>query len=191
MIYKQSIKISLDEIQKWSAKSSFSLSVLTLLPFLYMWGYSDSITILGNIHESFFQWLVTFLAVILLFILSITIGGILHELIHAVFFAPFLPTKFKGLKFGYMKDKMALYVHLKEPISITGFRLGTVMPGIVLGIIPIISGIMYGYLSVLLFGLFLTIAAVGDFLLLSKTLHVKSGYKIKDNPDDIGVDIIK
>ncbi len=185
MFNEQSIKISLDEIQDWSAKLSFTLTVLTLLPFLFMWGYSDSISFLGNIHESFIQWVGIFLIVILLFIFSLIIASVLHELIHAAFFLPFLSSKFKGLKFGYMKEKMAIYVHLKDPISITGFRIGLIMPAIILGILPIIVGLLFGYLSILLFGIFLTVAAIGDLLLLVKTRNLHSGFMIKDLPDDI------
>jgi hypothetical protein len=38
-----------------------------------------------------------------------------------------------------------------------------------------------------LFGIFLTVAAVGDLLLLAKTMRLHSGYMIKDQPDDIAV----
>jgi hypothetical protein len=187
MVRELLIKISMEEIQLWSARLSFILAVATLLPFIYIWGYSDSIAVIGNIHESFFQWIATFVLMLLLFMLSIIIGGFLHEVIHAIFFAPFLPSKFKGLKFGYMKEKMALYVHLKEPISIAGFRIGLIMPAVILGVLPIIYGLLFGYLSILLFGILLTAASIGDLLLLAKTFHLNSRFIIKDLPDDIAV----
>jgi hypothetical protein len=100
---------------------------------------------------------------------------------------PFLPSGFRALKFGYKKEYLALYVHLKEPISVTGFRIGAIMPAILLGILPMVVGLLYGYLSVVLFGMFLTTGAVGDFILLAKTMRLHSGYMIKDQPDDIAV----
>lgn len=180
-------KISMGEIQRWSVRFTIILFLITILPFLYVWGYIDSARFLGDIHESFVRWIAFFVLTIVLFILSIIIGGFLHEVIHTIFFAPFLPSKFKGLKFGYMKEKMALYVHLREPISITGFRIGLIMPAVILGVFPIILGLLFGYLSILLFGILLSVASIGDLLLLAKTFHLNSTFIIKDLPDDIAV----
>jgi len=184
---KMIIKVNMDEIQKWSARLAFLVMFFGLFAYLLLWELSDSTAILGDIHESFFNWLGAFLLVTALFVLSLVIGSLVHELIHAAFFLPFLPSTFKGLKFGYLKEKMALYVHLKEPISVTGFRIGVIMPAFILGILPIIFGLLYGFLSALLFGILLTVAAAGDLLLLAKTRHLHSGYMIKDQPDDIAV----
>ena len=184
---KMLIKVNMDEIQKWSSRLAFSVMFFGLFAYLRLWEISDSTAILGDIHESFFQWLGALLLVTALFALSFVIGSLVHELIHAAFFLPFLPSGMKGLTFGYLKDKMVLYVHLKEPISVTGFRIGVIMPAIILGFFPIIFGLLYGYLSALLFGILLTVAAVGDLLLLVKTRHLHSGYMIKDQPDDIAV----
>jgi len=184
---KQNVTVSIKEIQKWSARLAFLVMFFGLFAFLHFWDLSDSLAILGDIDESYFQRLGPFLLVTALFVLSLVVGSLVHELIHAVFFLPFLPSKFNGLKFGYDKEKLMLYVHLKEPISVTGYRIGTIMPAVILGVLPTVLGLLYGYLSVLLFGIFLTVAAIGDFLLLAKTMHLHSGFMIKDQPDDIAV----
>lgn len=187
MYKEQFFKVSLDEINSWTAKLTFSLTFLALVAFLSFWGYTDSLSILGDIYESFFNWIGNFLVVIFLFVLSIVFGSVLHELIHAAFFLPSLSYNLKGLSFGYIQDKMTLYVHLKEPVSIIGFRVGLIMPLIILGAFPIILGLFYGYLSILLFGIVLSVAAVGDLLLLFKTRHLHSEFMIKDQPGDIAI----
>lgn len=184
---KMVLKIEMEEIQEWSTRLMVVVLLTGLLPFLMIWGYSDSVAVLGNIHESFFLWAGTYLLYIFLFILALAVGSLIHELIHALAFLPFLQSGLNALKFGYLKEKLALYVHIKEPISVTGFRIGVVMPAVILGVFPMVLGLLYGYLSVLLFGIFMTVAAVGDVLLLAKTVHLHSGYMITDQPDDIAV----
>lgn len=181
------IRVTMEELQSLSLKLAVGLFAIFFFLFTYLWGFSDSVAVLGNIHDSFLVWALKLLQVVSLFIVSLFIGTALHEVVHALFFAPFLKSGFRGLKFGYMADKMAPYVHLKEPISLNGFRVGAAAPGILVGLLPLLAGLWLGYLSIMLFGLFFTLGAVGDLMLLIKTRHLDSSYTIRDMSDDIGV----
>lgn len=181
------IRVSMDELQSLSLKLAVGLFPASLLLFSYLWGFSDSLAFLGNIHDSLFVWTLKLVQVVSLFVVSLFIGTALHEGIHALFFAPFLKSGFRGLKFGYMAEKMAPYVHLLEPISITGFRIGAAAPGLLVGLLPLIAGLWFGVLSLLLFGLIFTLGAVGDLMLLIKTAHLDTDYTIRDMSDDIGL----
>lgn len=187
MFEEQYFNVSLDEINVWTARLTFSLTFFSLLSFFSFWGYSQSFSTLGDFNDSFLEWVISFSVAFFLFLLSIAFGSVLHELIHALFFLPFVSYKLEKLRFGFLKEKMALYVHLKDPISINGFRIGLIMPVLILGVFPIILGLFYGVLSILLFGIVLTVAAVGDLLLLYKTRRLHSDFLIQDQPDDIAI----
>ncbi len=86
---------------------------------------------------------------------------------------------------------MAPYVHIKDSITFWGYRLGVVMPFLILGIIPLLTGLIKGHFFTLLFGLFMKLIAAGDLMLLKKTSQIDSNYLIQDLPNDIGFIAIK
>ncbi|WP_340105572.1 metalloprotease family protein [Rhodohalobacter sp. 8-1] len=103
----------------------------------------------------------------------------------------FLPSRFKGVKFGFDDQHGIPFVHIKEPISVPGFRIGAIMPLIILGLIPIGFGMTYGIISLTAFGVLFTISASGDLLLIARTKGIPADKKLKDMPDRIGFEIVE
>jgi len=193
MIDDNIINIDLAEIEKLSLWMLSFLMLFSIFPFFYVWSdkTSESISELGIlIDESFLLFIWTLIKSSIIFLLFLIAGLFVHEFIHMIFFALFIKSKFSGVQFGYDSEKIIPYVHIKEEISIRGFRIGVLMPGIILGIIPLISGMVQGYLGIFLFGLFFTMGASGDLLILWHTRHVGPFCLIKDLPDKIGVKVI-
>ena len=76
-------------------------------------------------------------------------------------------------------------------MEVTAYRLGTMMPGLLLGVFPYLLGIMTGNVWITFFGLFLTLAASGDALILWLIRNVKPGRLVEDHPTGAGCYVIE
>ncbi|MFW6157603.1 MAG: metalloprotease family protein, partial [Balneolaceae bacterium] len=65
-------------------------------------------------------------------------------------------------------------------------RLGVLLPGIVLGIIPYIWGVWAGNGWLVTLGFLFTLAAAGDFLMFWIIRGAKSDTLLRDHPDRVG-----
>jgi len=188
-----SVNISVEEIPKMSRRILLILVLFLFVPYVFIHGDSfvEEISYLGSLLESsFFSFLYRILWNPILFVIVSIFGILLHEAIHAFSFSLFSPSKFNGIQFGFNKEHGIPYVHIKEPISVLGFRVGTVMPLIILGIIPAALGMYSGYMSLTAFGALFTISASGDLLLIARTKGLKLDQKIKDLPEKIGFELV-
>ena len=114
------------------------------------------------------------------------LGIILHELIHGVVWAFFAKQKFKSIKFGVLWKILTPYCHCKEPLQVSHYILGGIMPAIVLGIIPSIIALIIGNLSLLILGIFFTVAACGDFLIVYSLRKENKQDYVQDHPIEAG-----
>ena len=65
------------------------------------------------------------------------------------------------------------------------------MPGIILGIIPSIIAIVTGSLGLFIFGLFFTLAAGGDFMIVNLLRNEPKNNLVQDHPSKIGCYIFR
>lgn len=120
--------------------------------------------------------------------LIFTLGIVLHELIHGIawIWASGL-RNFKYIKFGILKASLTPYCHCTEPMKRNPYITGAVMPAIILGIIPLLIGLIYGNIPIFLFGYFFTLAAIGDFVMIYYLVrYVDENSNIQDHPSKIG-----
>lgn len=192
-INRKIVVINIDEIPKISLRILLTLLLIVFLPYITLYGseLENEIQVLRQLFEySFFSFLFRMVWVPTLFILIAILGIILHEAIHALFFSFFLPSRFQGVKFGFNEQYGIPFVHIKEPITVLGFRVGAIMPLVILGIIPVILGFFYGSFGPTAFGALFTISASGDLLLVLKTRGISSDQRLKDMSDKIGFEIL-
>lgn len=124
---------------------------------------------------------------ILLAVLIVLI--VLHELIHGVCWSIFTPHHFKDIEFGIMKPSMTPYCACLVPLKKPHHIFGTVMPLVVLGIIPMIVGIAIGNSGVLFIGIVMSASAAGDILIIKNLLAYKSSARevvYMDHPTEAG-----
>jgi hypothetical protein len=187
------ILVNIDDIPKMSLRILLFLVILVFMPYVLIHGSNvgQEISYLSSLlDDSFFSFLFRMVLPPTLFILVSIFGIVIHEAIHALFFSFFLPSKLKGILFGFNKDHGIPFVYIKEPISVLGYRVGAVMPLIILGIIPAALGLYSGYLSLTAFGALFTVSASGDLLLIARTKGLPVTQKIKDLPDKIGFELV-
>jgi uncharacterized membrane protein len=89
---------------------------------------------------------------------------IIHELIHGLFYSIYAKNGFKSLKFGFIPKKQVAYCDCTEVLRIDHFRIGLIMPLILMGLIPTIIALLIGKFLLLLWGILFIAAASVDIL---------------------------
>jgi hypothetical protein len=145
------------------------------LPFYFMWKSEFQ---LENFLPSVWSALIVVLALIL--------GIIAHELIHGIMWARFAKNGFKSIKFGIMWKMITPYCHCKEPLKVSHYVIGAIMPAILLGFIPAILAVIIGNSGLLFLGIFFTVAACGDFLVKYSLRKESKDTLVEDHPSEVG-----
>ena len=158
----------------------FVLPVLLFLggPYLIRWGWR-------GIKESLLA-IDSPVLLSLMFFISVIIGIVIHELIHGIFWALRADKGWRSIKFGIKWKMLTPYTHCKVPLKVKDYSLGVVMPGLILGILPVIIAIINGSFVLWIYGLIFTIAAGGDFVALIMLSSLDSEDHIQDHPREIG-----
>ena len=147
------------------------------LPFYLIWKDSISFKDLFSAGSGwvFLKWLTIFLA-----------GIVAHELVHGITWALFAKKGFSSIKFGVLWKYITPYCHCKEPLQIRHYLIGAITPFIFVGLLPAVYAIITGSINWLLFGIFYTVGAVGDFLIIKLLLPEKRNDYALDHPSEAG-----
>lgn len=126
------------------------------------------------------------------YVAILTVGVVTHELLHAISWILAGRASWKAIQFGFHWKSLSPYTHLQEPIDPRAYACGVMVPGLALGLLPMLFGVMLGYGTWVWFGGLMTVAACGDvavwFLLLR--LRLPSGYKVQDHPSKVGFFVV-
>ncbi|MER2996982.1 DUF3267 domain-containing protein [Pontibacter populi] len=160
----------------------FALPVLLVFIPVYVWLWPEQFE--AHTLESFYQAnkMSVFFYPLLLFIP----GAVVHELLHGLTWAVFCKKGLKSIKYGVHWQMLTPYCHCKEMLPLRAYILGGLMPGLVLGILPTIAGLVLGNIYLFAFGLLFTVAAGGDALILWMLRNAKKQDLVQDHPDLIG-----
>ncbi|MBK7098987.1 MAG: DUF3267 domain-containing protein [Sphingobacteriales bacterium] len=123
----------------------------------------------------FLKWLIICLA-----------GIVVHELVHGITWALYAKKGFRSIKFGVLWKYITPYCHCKEPLQIRHYLIGAITPFILVGLLPAVYAIITGSINWLLFGIFYTVGAVGDFLIIKLLLPEKRNDYALDHPSEAG-----
>jgi hypothetical protein len=125
-------------------------------------------------------------------VIGIFILGIVgHELIHGITWALFAKKGFKSIKFGVLWTMLNPYCHCDEPLKVKQYIIGGFAPALILGITPSILAILIGNLVLLMFGIFFTMVAAGDFLIINLLRKEDSENYVLDHPSEVGCYIFR
>jgi hypothetical protein len=81
---------------------------------------------------------------------------------------------------------MALYCHCNEAITVAQYRITLLMPTIILGFIPVVTGYLIPDFFVLLFGCILISGGLGDFICEGMLRHFDKNMLVIDHPSKAG-----
>lgn len=113
-------------------------------------------------------------------------GVVMHELLHASTALFFCKKGIKSIRFGIHWKSLTPYCHCCESMTVRQYRLVVAMPGLVMGLLPVMVGLYTGALGIMLFGLFFTLAAGGDLLILWLLRNECKNTLVQDHPTQIG-----
>lgn len=127
---------------------------------------------------------------LLIFIVSMFVLIVVHELIHGITWSMFTTKKFKSISFGFIAKYMTPYCTCDEPLKKWQYAIGSLMPTVILGIIPTIIAIING--SVLLFaiGAIMIMSGGGDLTVFLKLMTFKTNKNdvlYIDHPYQVGL----
>lgn len=174
------------EITLDAAKANTKAKIF-IIPIIIIFGVPYYLIWNGNLWNEFMYIVHDNIVITLLFLL---LGTVLHELIHGFIWSIFLKNGFKSIKFGVVWKSLTPYCHSKEPLKLKHYRLGGIMPCILLGLIPSSISLFNGNMGFFLFGLFFTIAAGGDLLMIWLLRKENKNVLVQDHPDKIGCTIL-
>ena len=123
------------------------------------------------------------------FFVGYLVLGVVHELIHGLFWSLFTPHRFKDIEFGIMRPSYNPYCTCLVPLKKTQYLIGTAMPLVLLGILPMLIGIAVQNTNVLFLGIVMTDGAAGDILIIHRLLSYKSSageITYMDHPTEAG-----
>jgi hypothetical protein len=150
------------------------------IPFALIWSWK---ALAGAFRLFLTEYLVLFLAVIL--------GMVLHEALHGFTWARFCRHGIKSIRYGIKWQALAPYAQCNEALHIDAYRVGCFMPGLILGIVPGVIAVIIGNGWLLVFGIFFTAGAAGDFLILWNLRPYSASYDVLDHPEKIGCLVFK
>ena len=121
------------------------------------------------------------------FIPAIVIGIFIHEAIHGFTWSIAAKIPISDIKFGFQIKTITPYAHCKVPINIVAYRIGTIMPFLILGLLPYLYALATKNPIVLGFSLFFSFVAIGDLMILWITRDIPANKKVQDHPTEGGV----
>ncbi|MDD2243625.1 MAG: DUF3267 domain-containing protein [Dysgonamonadaceae bacterium] len=172
--------INLEDANKFGFRIMWPLFLGLLVPYLIIY-WND---IIYNFTEgwSFSRYMIDTLIIII----ASFIGIILHELIHAITWMIAAKKGLKTIKFGIIWKTISPYCHCTEPMKIKHYRLGAIMPAIILGVFPLVTSYITGCFLYFFFGFLFILGAIGDFLVIQILYNEKRNDYALDHPTEAG-----
>ncbi|MEM9997004.1 MAG: DUF3267 domain-containing protein [Bacteroidota bacterium] len=119
-------------------------------------------------------------------VLGLVLGIVVHEGLHGLAWKQAAGLPWLAISFGFNWRALAPYAHCDVPMSARAYRIGAATPGLVLGILPALVGLALGWGAWAVFGVFYTVAAGGDALILWLLRNVPGGWLVEDHPSQAG-----
>lgn len=123
--------------------------------------------------------------------LAVVVGIVIHELIHGVTWMIAGRKPASAIKFGFQWKSFTPYAHLKESVEVNAYRIGTFMPGFILGILAYILSLLFADGNLFWFSLIHTSAASGDWIILWLIRRVQAGSLVEDHPTNAGCYVLE
>ncbi len=209
MTSEKEIVIPLDEAAEYARIRAIMITVVYILIYLIVWTGLSAIlnyffNFLRNIVTEFsfsFAYAIELISPVIdlfslfdypvLFVIGLAAGIFLHELLHGIPAAMFIKSGFKSVRFGVYWKYLTPYTHFKEALPLKKYKIVLLTPGILLGIIPGIAGIVMQNFDVMMFGVVFTIGALGDYMVYKQVKRMNNNTLVKDHPKGMGLILLE
>jgi hypothetical protein len=171
--------ISASEANLKSLLLVIPMAVLGVVFYWMVWGWEKILADLIIIPENFVFALLVFIS-----------GVLLHEWLHGLAWMFAGGLEHDAIKYGFKLSALAPYAHCKVAVRARAYRFGVVAPGLILGLLPYIVGLIIGEAVLIWFGFIFTLAAGGDFLMLWIIRDIPANCRVEDHPERVGCKVI-
>lgn len=144
------------------------------LPYEWLWRTNS----IRMAFDAVGGWHIALLVVVPLVIVA-------HELLHATCWA-IGGSGWKHVHFGVAPKKMMVYAHYAAPLSARVYRIGALMPAVVMGIVPGLAGIVSGNGALAGWGALMLGFASGDLLVVWSIRSLEASALVQDHPENPG-----
>jgi len=114
-----------------------------------------------------------------------------HELIHALGFWLFGNIPWSKIKFGFVPKLVAFYANPLYPLSKTAYLWSGALPGLTIGIVPLLLGFIIGSMPLSFIGLISVMASTGDLFVIWTLRGVASNQSVLEHADQCHFSIIE
>jgi hypothetical protein len=122
----------------------------------------------------------------LLFMVLLVAGILAHEAIHGLAWSLIGRLPLRRIRFGFQASTLTPYAHALDPMPVRAYRIGAVLPALLLGGVPFLIGMVVGSASMALFGMIFVFAAGGDLLVLWLIRNIDARALVQDHPSRAG-----
>jgi hypothetical protein len=113
-------------------------------------------------------------------------GTLAHEALHGLGWMAAGGGNSSFVKFGFHWKTLTPYAHFTEAITARAYRIGIVLPGIVVGLMPAAAGYALSHPPLILFGGLFLGGAAGDLMGLWATRKIPPAALVLDHPTRVG-----
>jgi len=171
---RRKVAISIEKANIFALVIMVVAGIVLAVPFFLIWGNKLSAEEIMNSAT----WIGFFIAMLA--------GVVVHELIHGITWAFFAPSGWRSISFGVLWKLLTPYCHCDEPMRISAYMWGAMMPCIVLGVVPGLLSLCTGSLVLLLWGIIFIAAAAGDIWMTWLLTKEKPDSLVLDHPSEAG-----
>jgi hypothetical protein len=122
------------------------------------------------------------------FLLILAFSVVAHELLHGVGAVLVGGVPWREIAFG-IKGLM-VYAHCKTPMAASAYRVTLALPGVLLGFVPGALGLVWGNAWLIVYGVLMSIAALGDAIVVWLIRSVPNDACVQDHPSAPGCQVL-
>jgi hypothetical protein len=127
-----------------------------------------------------------FLSRLYVLIPALLVSVVVHEGLHALGFLFIGRAPRASVHFGIHRETLSPYAGCHEPLTAGAYRAAVALPGLVLGVAPVLFGLAGGTAWLTLWGSFMLVTAGGDLAVLLALRGVPSAARVVDHPTRVG-----
>lgn len=125
-------------------------------------------------------------------ILAVFLGGIVvHELLHGIGWMIAGNVPWSKMKFGFNWQGLVPYAHCSQPMPLSRYLVGVLLPLLGVGLLPWLAGLLLSNFLLLFIGIIFSISAAGDIYIVWLLRKRKADDLVLDHPQLIGCQIVE
>lgn len=125
-----------------------------------------------------------------LFLLLTLVFTLAHEAFHVIGWKYWGNLPWRAFTFGVKWEALAPYAHAKQPMPAAAYRVGTLLPGVLTGLVPYGMALASGSALMTMVSATMISGAVGDLYVLWLMRAVAPNAQVIDHPENVGCIVV-